>query len=300
MLTCCCGSAVFGQAAKPSLVAAPLELDPNPSLTRFEPQLKAAFFATLEDRSGTLLLSMKEAELAKKNARRDDFRTSDESLKRFAQEARVLYALFAVLEYTPRKQLVLTGRVVRDDGKMMKAAQIQLSKGEDTIVELMKPLTMQLIAQLELATLPNFKEASPDPVKEPVKEPGKDPVKETIKDFPPPPPPPLVDTGAGQRIAGKGLLFAGAGVALVGGVLAGVGAGVGYGLSLEQQEVPASRLQAINTARALTSVGFVGAGVGAASAVVGAILLGTAPPPVSRVSVVPIVGGGVVQFGGQF
>ena len=55
------------------------------------------------------------------------------------------------------------------------------------------------------------------------------------------------------------------------------------------------------TARTLTTVGFVGVGVGALTAVVGAIVWGTAAPaPVTNVSLVPLSGGGVVQFGGQF
>jgi len=156
-----CWQSAFAQAARPSLVAVPLEVDPNPALTRFEPQLKAAFYAALEERSQTLLVSKRETEAAIKETKRQDFRESDEGLARLAEKAGTLYALFASLEYTPQKQLVLAGRVVRrDDGKLMKAARVQLPKDTDTIVELMRPLAMQFIVQLGLPALPSSKEAA--------------------------------------------------------------------------------------------------------------------------------------------
>jgi hypothetical protein len=109
------------------------------------------------------------------------------------------------------------------------------------------------------------------------------------------------DTGAGQRSTGKGLVYAGAGLAVVGGVLAGAGAGIGYGKGLDKKNVPGDQLGTVVAARTLTTVGFVGMGIGAVTAAVGAILWGTAAPePVTQISVVPAVGGGVVQFGGRF
>ena len=286
-----------GQAQKPTLVPAPVGLQANPALKRYETEVRGLFFETLRDCGGVLTPTRPETEAAFVAGNRQDCRESNECMTKLAVRAGVLYALFVEVSYAQQKALVMSGRVVRDDGKVMSSATVREEKKQDTIVEVSKRLFIELYAQLGLAALPTFKETAPE-VKDPLKEPVKDSV---LIDLPPPPPPPVVDSGAGQRSAGTGLLYAGAAVAVAGGVLAGVGGGLGYGLRLEQQEVPASRLPAINTARALTGAGLAGVGLGAVTAVVGAIVLGTAAPaPVARISVVPMVGGGVVQLGGRF
>jgi hypothetical protein len=125
---------------------------------------------------------------------------------------------------------------------------------------------------------------------------------------PPPPLPPIIveDTGAGQRNAGKVLVFVGAGLAAVSGIVAGVGGGIGGSAAttpIGSELVAADEMAERNlvTGRTLATVGFVGLGVGAATAAVGAILWGTAAkPPVSSVSVVPNANGAVVQLGGTF
>lgn len=298
VLTMGVAGVALAQGARPSLVAVPLELDPNPSLTRFDGPLKELFHSMLEQRSGTLLVSKKETEAAIKETKRQDFRESDEGLARLAEKAGTLYSLYASLEFTPKKTLVLSGRVVRDDGKLMKSAQVQLPKAGDTIVELLKPLTLQLMEQLGLSTLPSFKEAVG------VDTPPTKLIPDPVKLIAPPPPPPLVvDEGAGQRAAGRGLLIAGGAVAVVGAVLFGVGQAVGAGLTPDRdRNLPTTQLQTYQTASALSTVGVVGLAAGGATAAVGAIVWGIAPsgPTPVKVLFVPRAGGATFSLEGEF
>lgn len=293
----CVATVASAQTAKPSVVSTSLELDPNPSLTRFEKELQAGWFKLLDERSGALVPSRKESEAALKETKRLDFRESDEALAKLAEKAGTLYALYAGLQYTAKKQLVLQGRVVRDDGKLMKTARIELPKGDDTIVNRLTPLAEQFFKELGLTELPTFKEA-PKPV-EPVK-PVE--VKVEVKDPPPPPPPPVVpgDTGAGQRMAGQALVIGGAGVAVVGGALAAIGAGIGGSLGVVRGNLPADKVNDFHTAQALTSSGFVALGIGAAAAAVGAVVWATAPAAPVQVTAAPMAGGAMVGFQGEF
>ena len=152
---------------------------------------------------------------------------------------------------------------------------------------------MQLFAQLKISQLPPTREVGPVVKVEPVKDPIKDP---------PPPLPPVEDLGAGQRMAGKGLVYGGAGVAVLGGILATVGCGVGCAVTpTSQGSVPAGQLEALRTGQTLTTVGLVSLGVGGVAAGIGALLWATAAPaPVASVTVLPVAGGGVVQLGGRF
>ncbi len=115
-------------------------------------------------------------------------------------------------------------------------------------------------------------------------------------------PPPLVpvEDDSPQRVAGQGLLFGGLAVAVAGGVVTAVGAGVGGGVQSDGNGNAASLRDVAerNTANTLLTIGLVGVGVGAVAAVVGGILWGTAPQP--SVSVAPVPGGAMLQIGGSF
>lgn len=297
------GAAVARAQSRPTLVVVPLELDPNPSLTRFEAQLKPGFFLTLSERSNAIVASKRETEAAIKDTKRQDYRESDESLAKLATSAHVLYALFAVLELTPQKKLVLSGRVVRDDGKLMKAAKVELPKGTDTVVEAFKPLTMQLIAQLGLPTLAPSREVATVPTP-PVVVTGPEveqPPTAVIDSLPPPPPPPLPDEG--RRGTGRALTIIGAGVAVVGGgALIGAMAVGGAAAKTSDGTFASSpnSAQQLSTARVLSTVGFVGLGAGVAAAVVGGVLWGTAPSSARSVTIMPTAGGAFVSAQGSF
>lgn len=293
----CVGTLAGAQAQKPSVVATPLDLDPNPSLTRFEKELQASWFKLLDERSGALVPSRKEAEASLKETKRLDFRESDEALAKFGEKAGTLYAVFVSLQYTAKKQLVLSGRVVRDDGKLIKTARVELPKGEDTIVARFTPLAELFFTELGLAGLPSFKEVK---TVEPVKPPPPDKVEVKKVDLPPPPPPPVVDTGAGQRTAGQVLVIGGGGVAVVGAVLLGAGAGIGGSLGVKDGNVPADKVADWRTAQTLSGAGLVTLGVGAVAAAIGGIVWATAPAAPVQVTVAPLAGGAVMGLQGEF
>ncbi len=292
----CTSAFAFAQAPKPSLMPFPLELKRTPSgFSKEDKEGMQREYTRLLRLAGALVPDFARYDLALKELKRQDCEREDECLVQLAKKAESLYAVYTSVDYTLEGAVLVTGRVVRDDGKVASATEtVKLAKGNDAFKDIAKNAMVQLFTQLKIGELPATR-----PV-EVVKDPVKDPVVPTD---PPPPLPPLVveDTGAGKRSTGKGLVYAGAGVALVGGVLAGVGAGIGFGQDLNQRNVPSDRLGSVATARTLTTVGFIGLGLGAVTAVVGAILWGTAAPqPVTQVSVVPMSGGGVVLLGGQF
>lgn len=292
----CVSTVSLAQAPKPSLMPFPLEFKRTPSgFSKEDKEGMQREYTRLLRLSGALVPDFARYDLALKELKRQDCEREDECLVQLAKKAESLYALYTSVDYTLEGAVVVTGRVVRDDGKVASPTEtVKLAKGRDSFADIAKNAMTQLFVQLKIGQLPATRPI--EVVKEPVKEPVKDPIKD-----PPPPLPPLVveDAGAGQRNAGKGLVYGGAGALVVGGVLAGVGAGIGYGQNLDGQNVPEQQLNTVVTARTLTTVGFVAMGVGAVSAAIGAILWGTAAPPPS-VAVVPVNGGGVVQFGGEF
>ncbi|MBL8914636.1 MAG: hypothetical protein JNM17_28285 [Archangium sp.] len=230
---------------------------------------------------------------------RKDCDVEDACLKQFALNAKVLYALFASVETDlTQKQVTASGRVVRDDGTLVvpvKKVTVQ-RKGKEPIDAALREALKALYAEIKLSALPATRE-------QPVVKKDPDPV--IIKKDPdlPPPPPPLIDTGAGQRAAGVALLIGGS--AVVAGGVALSAAGCGFGCSVTPgnpgMSIPEGQLGNATTGRSLMTVGFVGVGAGAAVAVVGAIVLATAPAaPVRSVSVVPVAGGAVLQMGGEF
>ena len=303
LLACLTATAGLAEDAKPSLVTVPLDVDLDPGMQKVELKLRNAYFDVLDRKSGAALVLKGETNKALQETKRQDFRESDEGVGRLAEKAGALYGMYAFYEYTPKKVLILSGRVVRDDGKMMKAAQVQQAKGKESFENVLKDLTLKLCEQLEISKMPTVKEVvvAPPPVETPPVEVKKDPPV----DFVPPPPPPQVelkDGGAGQRSAGQALFATGLAVGAVGAIVAGVGCAMGCAVQPRDGAVPESQLSAVTTGRGLTTAGFVGIGVGAAAAVVGAIVWGTAPaaPAKTSMSISPTAGGAMLQVGGSF
>jgi hypothetical protein len=281
----------WAEAPRPVVMPFPLELKRAPQgFSKEDAEGIQRDYTRLLRSAGVALPDFAKFDAALKDLKRLDCEREDECLVQLSKKADALYALYASIDYTLDGAVVASGRVVRDDGKAVRAAQtVKLAKGKDPFKDIARNALTQLFAALKVSELEAVKPVEAKVVKDPIGD-------------PPPPPPPLVfeDSGAGQRSAGKGLVYAGAGVALVGAVVAGVGAGVGYGAKLngDLASNPAMARQAA-TGQTLATVGFVGLGVGALTAGVGAILWGTAAPPPAQVSVVPIVGGAVLQVGGS-
>lgn len=291
--------AAFAQAPKPSVMPFPLEIKRAPSgFGSEEREGLQKEYTRLLRLAGALVPDFARYDLALRELKRQDCEREDECLVQLARKAEALYGLYASVDYTLEGAVVVSGRVVREDGKVVSPIQtVKLARGRDPFKEIAKNALAQLFTQLKIAELSATRpvEAAVDPQK-------KDPPMNPIKD-PPPPLPPLIveDTGAGQRSAGRALLYGGAGLAVVGGVLAGAGCGVGCGVTPNANgTIPEGQLEAARTGRALMTAGFVGLAAGAAVAGLGAILWGTAAPPPAAVTLVPVSGGGVVQIGGQF
>jgi hypothetical protein len=183
---------------------------------------------------------------------------------------------------------------------LVKTARVELQKGDDTIVARFTPLAEQFFSELGIASLPTFKEVK-SAVVEPVK---KDPpVEVKVKSaeiIPPPPPPPAIDMGLGQRTAGKVLVLGGAAVAVVGGVLLGVGQGIGGSLGVQNGNLPAGKVADLRTAQTLTGTGIPVAAVGVVAAGVGAVVWAIAPEAPVKVSAVVMPGGAMVGIQGEF
>lgn len=296
-LAFCTSAVAFAQAPRAVVMPFPLEFKRTPAgLSKDDKEAMQREYTRLLRLAGAQVPDFAHYDQALAELKRQDCEREDECLVQLAQKAEALYALYANVDLTMEGAVVVNGRVVRDDGKVASPTQtVKLTKGKDAFKDIVKNALVQLFAQLKLSEL-----AATRPVEVAKVEPVKEPV--LLKE-PLPPAPPLIveDTGAGQRSMGKGVLYAGAGLALVGGVLAGVGGGIGHSQGVAGKDVPEAQLGTILGARTLTTVGFVGLGLGAVTAAVGAVLWGTAAPaPVTQLSVVPAVGGGVVQFGGRF
>lgn len=293
----------FAQAPRPSVMPFPLEFKRSPSgFGKDDKEAMQREYQRLLKLAGALVPEHARYELALKELKRQDCEREDECLVQLAKKAESLYGLYASVDYTVEGAVVVSGRVVRDDGKVVSPTEtVKLAKGKDPFKDIAKNALVQLFAQLKVGALPAERQVETPKTDTPKTDTPK--VENPKVENPPPPPPPLVieDTGAGQRNAGKAMTYVGAGVAIVGAGLAVAGAGMGYGLGLSDANVPPASLETIRTARTLTTVGFVGLGVGALTAGIGAVLWGTAaPPPVTQVTVVPTAGGGVVQLGGTF
>lgn len=287
----------LGQAQKPTLVPAPLELQPNPALKKFEEPLRAAFLETLRDKAGVLVPTRKEVEQAFLDGKRQDCRESNECLSSLATRAGTLYALFVEVSYTERKELVVSGRVVRDDGKLISTQSVREEKGKETILDVSRRLFIKLFEQLGLSKLPTFKEAAvvtppdPDPIKVKVVPPGEN--------LPPPPPPPAVEASVnGGRVVGWIAVGVGAAVGIAG-VISFATAPVirrepnGNIVAADASKLPATQFQ-----QGL-GVGLMAGGFGVAIA--GAVMVAISKDAESvKTTVVPMPGGAVVLVGGVF
>lgn len=297
-LAVCVSAASFAQAPKPSLMPFPLEFKRTPSgFSKEDKEGMQREYTRLLRLSGALVPDFARYDLALKELKRQDCEREDECLVQLAKKAESLYALYTSVDYTLEGAVLVSGRVVRDDGKVASPTEtVKLAKGRDAFKDIAKNAMVQLFTQLKIADLPATRPVEKEPVKEPIKDP--------IVQDPPPPLPPLVvdDKDAGKRMAGQVLAIGGGAVFVVGGVLALTGGIMGHSQGLDGRNVPPTQLDDVVGARTLTTVGFIGLGVGAVTAGLGAILWGTsAPAPVTSVAVVPLNGGGgVVQFGGQF
>jgi hypothetical protein len=290
------GAAAWGQAQRPSVVPAPLELQANPALKKLEDQLKSTFASALRERGGVLTPMKAEAEAAYAAGKRQDCRESNECLMQLAARAGTLYALFAEVGYSEKKVISVSARVVRDDGKVMGSTVVSEDKGKDTIVEVSKRLFLKAFEELALPNLPTFKEAKADP---PTPELTKIDPPLVVKELPPPPPPPPPQVT--ERVTSPGRI---AGLVLVGaGALAAIG-GVVAIAAVPDVVNDQGNVTDVDAFRRVQGQQAAGVGLlvgGGAVAIAGAVIaIVSKDREVTKTALVPTPGGAVLVVGGSF
>jgi hypothetical protein len=204
--------------------------------------------------------------------------------------------LYADVELTITGQVVATGRVIRDDGKLMGTpAKVSMVKGKDAFKDMAKVALVRLLEELKVSSLPPFRpvEKTPDvPV-------VVAPPVEKHPDLVPPPLPPVevkhseVRSHAKERTGGWIVAGVGGAVAVAGAVI----------LATATSKLDP---QALNTRQAVDAAGnqqrlgvglIVGGGVVAAGGVVWSVLH---KDEVVTAALVPQSDGATLVVGGRF
>lgn len=221
-----------------------------------------------------------------------DCEREDACLSQLATLSGALYGIFTSVDQTLEGALVVSGRVIRDDGKVAAPTQVvRLQRGNEAFREAVKRAFVELFGLLRVSELPAVRQvesaqaaerATPEVTLPPV-----------------PPAPMLVETGSPRRTAGQVALGVGAGGVVLGAALLGAGQAIGGTLKPVGGALPAQQVGDYRAASGLTTAGIVGLSLGAAAALAGAILWVTAPSSVT-VSIGPTQGGAVLGFQGEF
>ena len=246
-----------------SALFCPLAVEPNPGLTESTEALQKRFLSVARDSSGYALLLRKEVEDVVLTSKLTDFAQSDASLSKLAVLGKVQNAGLVSLKLTDRNELMLQGRVVRADGKLIKASVLAVPRGSEPLLDVLATAAERFFAQLN--GLAPVAELKPAPV---VGADGKPPVPVVVRPTTPPNP------GAPLRILGA--VLGGAGVATtVAGVVIFAGAGtVQKDAAGNISSVDAARVKQIQQQQG-TSMGLFTAG--AALAITGLVMVLAAP-----------------------
>jgi hypothetical protein len=173
-------------------------------------------------------------ESAMAQLKREDCGRENECLQQLARYGQTLYAIFAAVELSADdKRVVISGRVIRDDGLPMgEPASIELPKGKESFSELANQGLARLVERLIVEPrLPPFRSKAPEPVV--VKTPPTAAPEKVVPVVvtPPKSEPPLVvapaptPTTKPLRVVGWALVGVGAATAIAGGVTFGVARG---------------------------------------------------------------------------
>lgn len=286
----------FAQAVKPSVMPNPLELKRAPQgLSADDVERLQREYTRLLKVSGAMVPEFTRYEAALNEVKREGCERDDRCLVALATKSGALYALFAAIDLTLEGSVVVSGRLVRDDGEVARAtATASRPLGKRKFVDAAREVLAEFFTSLKVGALPAQRPAAvaaliPPPVVEPV---IVRPVPTVTG--------PAVTASAPARGPGLPLLLTGGAVALVGGAVAVVGGLVGSSAKVTDglaADAPAA--EQLATGRLLTGAGFAALGVGAAVGVVGAVLLGASKTATS-VMVAPVAGGAAVSIGGTF
>jgi ABC-type multidrug transport system fused ATPase/permease subunit len=278
---CLLSGAALAQT-KPGVAAIPLEVDPLPALTKVETELRAAVQESLEAQP-VIAPSGRESAAALTALKRQDFRESNEAVAKFADQVGSLYAVYSSLEMSAKGLLVMSGRVVRNDGMTIKTHQAQMARGTEPLPEIVKVLARQFFVGLGLSALPAAKEMMQASLTPDAGAVGIGPT----------PPPPLVEGTSTQRTVGWVVAGIGAATTAIGLTVALVANGAieshrrpGNLLVPVGAETPAQAGAVINSSVDARTVGSIAAGIGAATLIAGVIVAVTAKPSPVAVAVV--------------
>lgn len=293
--------------AQPTLTPHPIEVltrgVPKPGLEALQNEYRRLLSNQVAAPSNRTLLQ------AVADLKRQDCGISDDCLKKLAVLGGTIYALHVSGAQDPQGAALMVGRVVREDGKLMIGPLTvkEPKKGNETIeVTMMRALGV-LIANAKLSSLPASREVKatvetpPVPVDAGVavvKPP--EPVDAGVTFTPPPPPPP---EPSALTSVGTGTLIAGGGVALIGGVLFGIGRAQAGALDINKDgAVRSDQAASAVTANVLQGVGLGALVVGGTAAAAGLVMRllapGDAPKVTASVGAVP--GGSMVFVGGEW
>ncbi|MFT3713111.1 MAG: hypothetical protein QM817_36110 [Archangium sp.] len=123
-------SAVF--AAGESAAFVNLAVDPSPGLNEPVEALQKKFFAVAREKSGYTLALRAEVEDALKKSKVTEF-AADAELAKVAKAANAKNAGYFTLRVTEMDTLLLQGRVVNDEGKLLKSALISVPRNGESL-----------------------------------------------------------------------------------------------------------------------------------------------------------------------
>ena len=261
----CSSSLAVAQPLPPGVMPFPLEVKRTPpALTKEEREGLQREYTRLLRLSGAQIPDFTRYDFALKELKRQDCEREDECLVQLAKKAESLYALYVSLDYTLEGAVWVSGRVVRDDGKVARPTQVVKVKAiteaapfkDDAMAAL-----AQLFEQLKISELPAER---PVEVKAPI-------VVAPVVTAPVVMQVAVQDSAESQRSLGRAVFIVGAVGAAAGGALLTVGQVVGGGLTpTTDQNLPLGQLGAYQSARTYTTAGFIGLAAGGATALVGA------------------------------
>ena len=264
---CCCVALFVSSVAlaQAQVMPFPLEVKRTPQgFTKEERETTQREFTRLLRLTGTQIPDFARFDFALKELKRQDCEREDECLAQLAKKAEALYALYASLDFTLEGAVQVSGRVVRDDGKVVSPTQTVKLEGQPFKDGASKALT-QLFSQLKLADLP-----------------AQRPVEVKAVVIAPPVVSKVEDTGAGQRTTGRAIFIAGTAAAAGSGAFLAAGQVMGGQLTPDAQlNLPLGQLPTFQSARTFTSAGLIGLAAGSVTAAVGAFVWGLAPGSVN-------------------
>ena len=292
--------------AQPTLTPHPLEV-----LTRgmSKAQLEVLQNEYRRVLTGQVIMPANRAILAAvADLKRQDCAVSDDCLKKLAVLGGSTYAMHVSGTQDPGGNALMVARVVREDGKLMigPVTLKEPKKGSETIdVTMMRGLSA-LMGGMKFAQLPSSRAVKPpvEPTPVAVVDAGvvvkpPEPVDAGVV-FTAPPPPPL--EASPLKSVGTVTLIAGGSVAVIGGVLFGIGKVQASGLKIDQGAVRSDQAASAVMSNTFQGVGITALAVGGTAAVAGLVMMLIAPAEPKKVtaSVAPVPGGSMVLVGGEW